>query len=230
MARTLDTPAEEIGEMMKMVIAHEVGHALGLPHNMSASKAYDVESYRDGAFTQKFGIASTIMDYARYNYIAQPGDQNIRFIRQMGPYDDYVINWGYRMIPGANSPEAEKATLESWILEKAGDPVYIYGRQSSRFDPTSQTEDIGNDAIKASDYALKNLKFVSNNLASWTSAQTNDYDDLEELYGELLTCYYRYVNHVLTNIGGVEERHLTPSQEGIPYQATSKAKQKAASV
>ena len=105
-ARTLNTPAEEIGEMMKMVIAHEVGHALGLPHNMSASKAYDVESYRNGAFTQEFGIASTIMDYARYNYIAQPGDQNIRFIRQIGPYDHYAINWGYRAITNANSADA----------------------------------------------------------------------------------------------------------------------------
>ncbi|BAO77404.1 hypothetical protein WPG_3174 [Winogradskyella sp. PG-2] len=90
-ARTLNTPKEEIEEMMKMVIAHEVGHTLGLPHNMSASYAYYVESYRNGPFTQKNGIAATIMDYARYNYIAQPGDTNIRFVRQLGPYDDYAI-------------------------------------------------------------------------------------------------------------------------------------------
>lgn len=221
-ARTLDTPDEEIGEMMKMVIAHEVGHALGLPHNMSASKAYDVESYRNGEFTQEFGIASTIMDYARYNYIAQPGDQNIRFIRKMGPYDDYAIHWGYRWIPGATAPEAEKTTLDSWILAKAGDPKYVFGRQSSRFDPTSQTEDIGNDAIKASNYALKNLKYVAQNLPTWTSSQTNNYQDLEELYGELLGCYNRYVNHVLTNVGGVEEHLITPSQGGIAYEAVPK--------
>ncbi len=226
-ARTLDTPAEDIGEMMKMVIAHEVGHALGLPHNMSASKAYDVDSYRSGEFTQKYGIASTIMDYARYNYIAQPGDQGVRFIRQMGPYDDYAINWGYRMIPGATSPEAERKTLDSWIMEKAGDPKYVFGRQSSRFDPTSQTEDIGNDAIKASNYALKNLKYVAENLPSWTSDQTNNYNDLEELYGELLGCYNRYVGHVLGNIGGVEEHLITPSQGGTAYQAVSKEKQQA---
>ncbi|MEH6537779.1 MAG: zinc-dependent metalloprotease [Psychroserpens sp.] len=224
-ARTLDTPDEEIGEMMKMVIAHEVGHALGLPHNMSASKAYDVESYRNGAFTQEFGIASTIMDYARYNYIAQPGDQNIRFIRQIGPYDTYAINWGYRMIPGASSADAELTTLDKWILEKAGDPKYVFGKQSSRFDPTSQTEDIGNDAIKASNYALKNLKFVAQNLPKWTSDQTNDYNDLEELYGELLGCYNRYIGHVLGNIGGVEENLTTPSQGGIPYKAVPKLKQ-----
>ncbi len=224
-ARTLDTPDEEIGEMMKMVIAHEVGHALGLPHNMSASKAYDVESYRNGAFTQEFGIASTIMDYARYNYIAQPGDENIRFIRQIGPYDHYAINWGYRQIPDAYSAEAEKPILNSWILEKAGDPKYSFGKQSSRFDPTSQTEDIGDDAIKASNYALKNLKYVAKNLPSWTSDKTNDYDDLEELYGELQTCYYRYVNHVLNYVGGVKENLITPEQEGSYYQPVLKTKQ-----
>lgn len=224
-ARTLDTPAEDIGEMMKMVIAHEVGHALGLPHNMSASKAYDVENYRNGAFTQEFGIASTIMDYARYNYIAQPGDTNIRFIRQIGPYDHYAINWGYRRIPGALTAEAEKPMLDQWILDKAGDPKFVFGKQSSRFDPTSQTEDIGNDAIKASNYALKNLKFVAQNLTKWTSDQTNNYEDLEELYGELLSCYNRYVGHVLNNIGGVEEYLTTPKQGGIAYKAVPKLKQ-----
>lgn len=224
-ARTLNTPAEEIGEMMKMVIAHEVGHALGLPHNMSASKAYDVESYRDGAFTQKWGIASTIMDYARYNYIAQPGDKNIRFVRQMGPYDDYAINWGYRRIPGANTPEKELKDLDAWIMEKAGDPRYIFGRQGSRFDPISQTEDIGNDAIKAGDYALSNLKYVAEHLPEWTSDVTNNYDDLEELYGELLGTWNRYIGHVATNIGGVYENLINPNQDGVPYQAVPKSLQ-----
>lgn len=226
-ARTLDTPAEDIGEMMKMVIAHEVGHALGLPHNMSASKAYDVESYRNGAFTQEFGIASTIMDYARYNYIAQPGDTNIRFIRQIGPYDHYAINWGYRVIPGAYTSVAEKPILDQWIMEKAGDPKYVFGKQSSRFDPTSQTEDIGNDAIRASNYALKNLKYVAQNLPKWTSDQTNNYEDLEELYGELLGCFNRYIGHVLNNVGGVEEYLTTPKQGGIAYKAVPKQKQQA---
>ncbi len=95
-ARGLNTPEEEIGEMMRRVISHEVGHALGLPHNMKASSAYPVDSLRSGTFTQKYGIATTIMDYARYNYVAQPGDENIRFVRQLGPYDDYSIEWGYR--------------------------------------------------------------------------------------------------------------------------------------
>lgn len=227
-ARTLNTPDEEIGEMMKMVIAHEVGHALGLPHNMSASYAYDVESYRDGAFTQKNGIAATIMDYARYNYIAQPGDTGIRYIRQLGPYDDYAITYGYRYIPEAKAADDEKAILNSWIMEKAGDPIYKFGKQSSRFDPTSQTEDIGNNSIKASTYGLKNLKIVAQNLESWTSDKTNDYEDLEELYGEMLGVWSRYVGHVVTHVGGVVEDTKKPSQEGFIYNPVDKSYQKSA--
>lgn len=227
-ARTLNTPDEEIGEMMKMVIAHEVGHTLGLPHNMSASYAYDVESYRDGAFTQKNGIASTIMDYARYNYIAQPGDTNIRFVRQLGPYDDYAINYGYRYISDAQSADAEKETLNGWIMEKAGDPKYKFGKQSSRFDPTAQTEDIGNNSILASTYGLKNLKIVARNLPSWTSDKTDNYDDLEELYGEMLGVWSRYIGHVVTHVGGVVEDTKNPSQEGEVYHPVSKAYQKSA--
>lgn len=225
-ARTLNTPAEEIGEMMRMVIAHEVGHALGFPHNMAASYAYDVESYRNGAFTQENGIAASLMDYARYNYIAQPGDTNIRFVRQMGPYDHYATNWGYRWLPEARSPLMEKATLNKWIQEKAGDPRFKFGRQSSNFDPQSQTEAIGNNPVKASTYGIKNLRYVAQNLPSWTSDKTNDYQDLEELYGELVSCYSRFVGHVVTNIGGVYENLKTPAQTGVVYTHLDKVSQK----
>jgi hypothetical protein len=227
-ARTLNTPDEEIGEMMKMVIAHEVGHTLGLPHNMAASYAYDVESYRDGDFTQKNGIASTIMDYARYNYIAQPGDENIRFIRQLGPYDDYAINFGYRYISQANSPEAERPILDRWVSEKEGDPKFLFGSQGSRFDPRAQTEDIGNNSMKASTYGLSNLKIVASNLPEWTSNQTNSYEDLSELYGEMLGVWNRYIGHVATHVGGVYEDTKKPSQAGDVYTMVPKDTQKEA--
>ena len=223
-ARSLDTPAEEIGEMMRMVISHEVGHALGLPHNMAASFAYPVDSLRSGKFTQKMGIAATIMDYARYNYIAQPGDKNIRFIRQLGPYDHYAINWGYRKLSWAKTPEQEVETLDKWIEDKADNPIYRFGGQ--RFDPSTQTEGIGNDQVKASTYGVKNLKIVAKNLPDWTSNQTNNYEDLSELYGELLGVWSRYVGHVSGNIGGVYEYNKKPSQDGFVYQPVSKEKQK----
>ena len=222
-ARTLNTKPEEIGEMMRMVIAHEVGHALGLPHNMAASFAYPVDSLRSGSFTQKYGIAATIMDYARYNYIAQPGDKNIRFIRQLGPYDHYSINWGYRKIPSVNTPEEEVTTLDKWIADKADDPKYRFGGQ--RFDPSSQTEGIGNDQVKASTYGIKNLKIVAKNLPDWTSNQTNDYEDLSELYGELLSVWNRYVGHVAGNIGGVYEYNKKPTQDGNVYIPVEKKRQ-----
>lgn len=224
-ARTLQTSDEEMGEMMRMVIAHEVGHALGFPHNMGASCAYDVESYRNGDFTQKNGISASIMDYARYNYIAQPGDKNIRFIRKMGAYDHYALNWGYRVIPGAKSPQDESVTLDKWILEKAGNPLYKFGKQSSAFDPTSQTEDIGNNSMKASSYGLKNLEYVAAHLNEWTSNVTNNYEDLDELYKEMLDVWSRYVGHVVTNVGGVYENTMRPNQAGSVYEVVPKAKQ-----
>ena len=228
-ARTLNTPLDDLGEMMLEVITHEVGHALGLPHNMKASAAYPTDSLRSGRFTQENGIAATIMDYARYNYVAQPGDKNIRFVRQLGPYDHYAINWGYRYLPGANSAEAEVPILSKWINEKSGNPIYQFGSGSGGYDPESQTEGIGADVVKASTYGLANLKKVAPKLYDWTAGQTNDYDDLDELYGELLGVWSRYIGHVVTNVGGVHENRLKPNQEGFIYTPVA-AKAQTASV
>ena len=178
-ARSLDTPEEEIGEMMRRVISHEIGHAIGLPHNMKASSAYPVDSLRSGSFTQKMGIATTIMDYARFNYIAQPGDENIRFVRQLGPYDDYAIEWGYRYFSN-QTPESEKDLLNNMVDQKSMNSMYMFG--SGGNDPDTQTENIGDDPIKASKYGLKNLKIVAKNLDNWTTKQGQSYDDLNELY------------------------------------------------
>ena len=223
-ARTLNTPDEEIGEMMRRVISHEIGHAIGLPHNMKASYAYPTDSLRSASFTQKWGLAATIMDYTRYNYVAQPGDEGVRWVRMLGPYDNYAVNWGYRYIPNVNSPEEEKPILNSWIAEKAGDPMYLFGGSNS-FDPSSQTESVGDDPVKASTYGLANLKIVAPNLAKWTATAGEDYGDLEELYGELIGVWSRYANHVVTNIGGVYEEFKTTDQDGTTYTPTSKSEQ-----
>jgi len=224
-ARTLDTPEEEIGEMMRRVISHEIGHALGLPHNMKASAAYPVDSLRSGTFTQKMGIATTIMDYARYNYIAQPGDENIRFVRQLGPYDDYAIEWGYRYFPGETS-ETEKVSLKKMVDAKSMNPMYMFG--SGGNDPDTQTENIGDDPVKASDYGLKNLKLVAKNLDNWTTSEGQSYEDLNELYNELLGVYRRYIYHVIKLIGGINETLMVKGQKNIPYKNVSAQEQRRA--
>ena len=210
-ARSLNTPEEEIGEMMRRVISHEVGHALGLPHNMKASSAYAVDSLRSGNFTQKFGIATSIMDYARYNYVAQPGDKNIRFVRQLGPYDDYSIEWGYRYF--GESPKKEKEILREIVDSKSLDPIYMFGGRGN--DPNSQTENIGDDPVKASMYGIKNLKIVAENLMKWTLKPTENYNDLNEIYGELMSVYRRYVYHVHNMIGGIYNTPHNSNQKGV---------------
>ena len=210
-ARTLFTPENEIGEMMRQVIAHEIGHALGLPHNMKASSAYPVDSLRSGTFTQKYGIATTIMDYARYNYVAQPDDKNIRFVRQLGPYDDYSIEWGYRYF--GKSPEEEKEILKNFVDEKSLNPMYMFGGYGN--DPNSQTENIGDDPVKASLYGISNLKIVAKNLKEWTTEPKENYNELNELYGELIGVYRRYVYHVLNLVGGIYDTPHNENQKGV---------------
>ena len=224
-ARTLDTPEEEIGEMMRRVISHEIGHALGLPHNMKASSAYPVDSLRSGNFTQKFGIATSIMDYARYNYVAQPGDTNIRFVRQLGPYDDYSIEWGYRYF--GETPDNEREILRKIVDSKSLDPIYMFGGYGN--DPNSQTENIGDDPVKASLYGIKNLKIVANNLENWTLGPNDNYDDLNEIYGELISVYRRYIYHVHNIIGGIYNTTHNSNQLGVTtYLNTDVSKQKEA--
>ena len=228
-ARSVEFEDEVMGRLIRFVSSHEVGHTLGLPHNMGSSVAYAVEDLRDPEFTAEYGTAPSIMDYARFNYIAQPEDGDVALMPDIGPYDKYAIEWGYRPILD-KSAEEEKEILDEWILEKAGDPLYRFGSQQSGgvIDPSSQTEDLGDDAVLASEYGIKNLKRIMPKLIEWTAEDGKNYEDLDDMYGQVLSQFNRYMGHVTANIGGVYEHYKTYDQEGAVYTHVSKEKQKEA--
>jgi hypothetical protein len=230
-ARSLPVDNAQLCETLRQVIAHEIGHALGLPHNMISSSAYPVDSLRSASFARRMGVAPSIMDYARQNYIAQPGDglSGNDFIRRIGPYDHYSVNWGYRVIPEAATPEDERPVLNSWIVARAGDPMYRFLQGAPMgADPRAQTEDLGDDPVRASTYGLANLRRVVPQLVNWTTSPGNDYSDLEELYGEALSQYSRLVNHVAGVVGGVEADLKTADQNGAVFTPVGRARQRAA--
>ncbi|WP_420856390.1 zinc-dependent metalloprotease [Zunongwangia pacifica] len=228
-ARGVEFKDEIMGRLIRFVSSHEVGHTLGLPHNMGSSPAYAVEDLRDPEFTSKYGTAPSIMDYARFNYVAQPGDGDVALMPNIGPYDKYAIMWGYKPIPGKEGKE-EKPVLDEWILEHAGDPLYRFGSQQSGgvIDPSSQTEDLGDDAVLASEYGIKNLKRIVPKLIEWTAEDGKDYEDLDDLYGQILAQLNRYMGHVAANIGGVYENYKTYDQEGAVYTHVAKEQQEKA--
>ncbi len=218
-----------MGELIRFVAAHEVGHTLGLPHNMGSSVAYPVDSLRSPYFTATHGTAPSIMDYARFNYIAQPGDGVKNLSAKIGEYDVWSIVYGYKPIPEALSAAAERKVLNTWIKEKAGNPVFRFGAQQWRtIDPSSQTEDLGNDAVRASQFGIANLKRILPKLIEWSSEEAKNYEDLRELYNQIFGQLGRYMGHVTNNIGGVYKYSKTYDEEGVVYRHVPKEKQQKA--
>ncbi|MFC5282572.1 zinc-dependent metalloprotease [Pedobacter alpinus] len=220
---------EVMGQLIRFVSSHEVGHTLGLPHNFGSSVAYPVDSLRSAAFTKRMGgTAPSIMDYARFNYIAQPEDKGVLLYPGIGPYDKWAVKWGYTYFDNKSTTE-ESAILNKWTVEKAGDPLYFYGQQTGNpVDPRAQSEDLGDDAVKASTYGIANLKRILPNIQKWTYEEGQPYNNLQELYGEVIGQFTRYMGHVKSNIGGIYENDKTYDQAGAVYTHVAKAKQKEA--
>ena len=213
--------------LIRFVSAHEVGHTLGLPHNMKASSSYPVDSLRSASFTRRMNTAPSIMDYARFNYVAQPGDTGVALMPGIGIYDTYAIRWGYRPIPGATTPDAEKPTLDRWIREHENDPHYRFGDPSG-VDPSAQTEDLGDDGVRASNYGMANLKRIVPQLRTWTAGPGENYDELRDLYNQVIGQWGRYAGHVTTIVGGVNEVRKASDQTGVIYATVPKPRQQAA--
>lgn len=227
-SRGVEFKNEVMGELIRFVSSHEFGHTIGLPHNMGSSSAYPVDSLRSATFTKKYGTSPSIMDYARFNYVAQPGDEGVALMPSqwntpnVGVYDIYSVKWGYKPILDV-SVEEEKSILKSWIMEKANDLKYRFG--SAGIDPSSQTEDLGDDAVKASEYGIANLKRIMPKLMEWTTKDGETYNELGYMYGQVLGQFGRYMGHVSNNIGGIYQYYKTSDQDGAVYTHVKKSHQ-----
>jgi hypothetical protein len=218
---------ELMGQLIRFVSSHEVGHTLGLRHNFGASTATPVEKLRDKEFINKNGHTSSIMDYARFNYVAQPEDGVTDFFPRIGDYDIWAIEWAYKPIYDTKTPEEDKAILNKWYKEKAQPNRRLWFlTETNPYDPRAQNEDIGDNAMLASGYGIKNLQRIVPNLIEWTKQEAEDYELLEEAYNDVVSQYRRYMGHVAKNIGGIYETPKSMDQAGVVYEPTPKKLQK----
>lgn len=217
-----------MGELIRFVSSHEIGHTLGLRHNMGASSATPVEKLRDKDWVNQNGHTSSIMDYARFNYVAQPEDGVTNLFPRIGDYDNWAIKWGYSNLQDSKDAEEDARTLNKWTKEAYKNPRLRFGTEISPYDPRYQTEDLGDDAMKASAYGIQNLKRVLPKLIEWSQEDGQSYKELEELYGNVTAQYRRYVGHVIKNVGGIYDNPVTYDMEGPTFTTVPKATQKEA--
>lgn len=229
-ARTMKYDDELMGQLIRFVSSHEVGHTLGLRHNMGSSSRTPVEKLRDKAWVEANGHTASIMDYARFNYVAQPEDgiTQTGLFPRIGDYDMWAIEWGYKY-SFAPTEEADKMASNKEIMARLQqNPRLWFGTENNPFDPRSQTEDLGDNSMKASEYGIRNLKRVLSGLPEWTREEGDRYENMEQMYGNVTSQFSRYMGHVIKNVGGVYETPKSVEQAGDVYEPAPKEKQKEA--
>ena len=229
-ARKMHIDDSLMGNLIRFVSSHEVGHTLGLRHNMGSSSTVPVEKLRDRAWLDVHGHTPSIMDYARFNYVAQPEDSipEKDLFPRIGEYDRWAIQWGYSY-SGAKDPKEDAKIVNRWIIDSLqANPRLWFGGEGFNQDPRAQTEDLGDNSMKASEYGIRNLQRILPKLPEWTREEDDKYDNLEEIYKQLIGQFGRYMGHVLKNVGGVYETFKSVEQTGDVYAPTPKATQREA--
>jgi hypothetical protein len=232
-AQTLPLPDDLMGKLIQYVAAHEVGHTLGFQHNMKASSMYTIAQVRDPKWVRENGHTPTLMDYSRFNYVAQPEDRIdvADLIPKIGPYDKWATMWGYKPIPGATSPDDEKKTLDEWARQQDSTPWLRFNTAgSSGTDPGELTEAVGDaNAVEATTLGMKNLERVAGILMKATTSTTGEpYSDLQEVYGRLLGQWALEMNHVAAIVGGYNSQQKHIGQNGPRFQLIPRVRQEAA--
>lgn len=229
-ARTLRFPDSLMGQLIRFVSSHEVGHTLGLRHNYGSSSTVPVENLRNKAWVEQYGHTPSIMDYARFNYVAQPED-NISekgLFPRIGDYDIWAIEWGYKWMPQAATAQEEVPMLNKITMERLKDKRLWFGTETDPDDPRGQNEDLGDNAMLASGYGIKNLQRIVKNLPEWTKEANKDYSGLSSLYNQLVTQYNRYMGHVAKTVGGIYTTPKMVEQAGVVVEFVPEQRQKEA--
>jgi hypothetical protein len=234
-ARKMKFDDELMGSLIRFVSSHEVGHTLGLRHNMGSSSRTPVEKLRDKSWVEANGHTASIMDYARFNYVAQPEDSisRVGLFPRIGEYDLWAIEWGYKNIFSTKDEEEDKKVLNKMTIERLqSNPRLWFGTyEFGNFaDPRAQREDLSDNAMKASDYGIRNLRRIMTNLPQWTREEADQYTNLSNMYNKVIAQFQLYMGHVATNVGGYYETPKSVEQNGDVFEIVPHARQKDAVV